>query len=112
MITALTFGLFHLVNLLFGGDPVFVLRQVIFGCGAGIFYAGMVIRTNSLLPAMIFHYLVNIFMGSAGKYFLTYATPVEGTIFWTINVCIMVPVLTVYVRIFSSRMLGIIDEDG
>ena len=71
----------------------------------GLLYAAIVIRLNTLLPAMIFHYLVNFFMGSAGKYFLTYVTRTGATLLWTINLVVVVPLLIFLVRRYAARWI-------
>jgi membrane protease YdiL (CAAX protease family) len=105
VITALTFGLFHFLNLLGGGDLVFVTRQVIFGCFVGLFYAIMILRVNSLLPAMIFHYLVNFFMGSFGWYLNNYGSPAEQILLMTLNLVTVIPALILWVRYFSKKWI-------
>ena len=68
LITALGFGLFHFLNLLGGVKLDFVIRQVIFSTATGLFYGYLVLKSDSLFPAMIFHYLVNMFIGSFTHY--------------------------------------------
>jgi membrane protease YdiL (CAAX protease family) len=105
MITAFGFGVFHLLNLLGGGPTEFVLRQVIFGTALGFFYGYLVLRTDSLMPAMIFHYLVNMFIGSFTHYFQHYASE-ETQIFYTL---IIMPIGTLiligWVKIYCKRWI-------
>lgn len=105
IITALTFGLFHAINFLNGGDPWFVVRQIIMGCILGIFYGYMVFRVDSLLPAMIFHYVVNILIGVFNGYQQRFGTPVEQTVFLTINLVAVLPILLIWVRWYSRKWL-------
>lgn len=105
LITALGFSLLHLVNLL-GDVPVnFVFRQVIFTIGTGIFYGYLVLRTNSLFPAMIHHYLVNMFIGS----FTHYAQSQASDTGLVVLLLIIMPLVTagsiLWVRYFSKKWL-------
>ncbi len=53
------FGLFHLTNLIFGADLFLTLMQAIYASCLGIAFAYIYVRTKSLLPTIIAHYLVN-----------------------------------------------------
>ena len=105
LITALGFGIFHLLNLLGETAPDFVLRQVIFGSTLGFFYGYMVMRTNSLFPAMLFHFLVNMFIGSFTHYFQFYA-PARTQIFYTlISLPVATLILIEWVAWFCKRWI-------
>jgi membrane protease YdiL (CAAX protease family) len=56
-LNGLLFGLFHFVNILFGQAFGPTLIQVIYASCIGIAFAYMYIKTNSLLPSIILHYL-------------------------------------------------------
>lgn len=58
--SALCFGLWHILYLLAGGNPVFTIGNVIWAAIMGLFYGYVTLRTGSLLPAMIVHYLGNL----------------------------------------------------
>lgn len=105
LITALGFGLLHLFNLVGGGDPAFVIGQVLWGSALGFFYGYLVFRVDSLLPAMLFHYLVNMFIGSFGGYLQRQASTEVMMLYSFISVCIVVPLLILWVKFFSSRWL-------
>ncbi len=67
IIDGLVFGFFHLVNMLILGvytleTIVPVLFQVLFASALGIFFAYMCVKTNSLLPGIICHYLIDAFV--------------------------------------------------
>ncbi|MFX1432785.1 MAG: CPBP family intramembrane glutamic endopeptidase [Promethearchaeota archaeon] len=55
------FGIFHSLNILSGFDPLYVLNQVFFASCLGIALAYVYVKTESLLPCMMIHYLVNTF---------------------------------------------------
>lgn len=105
LITALGFGLLHFINLIFGGDPAFVIQQVIFGSALGFFYGYLVLRSDSLMSAMLFHYLVNMFIGSFTLYFQRSA-PAEIQILYTVvNLPIAVSILILWVKLFCNRWI-------
>jgi membrane protease YdiL (CAAX protease family) len=106
LITALGFGFLHFINLLFGSDPAFVIRQVILGTGIGFFYAYLVLRSDSLMPAMIFHYFVNMFIFSFTHYFQHYAPAGTQSLYLIVNLSIAVPVLILWVKYFCSRWIS------
>jgi membrane protease YdiL (CAAX protease family) len=63
--SALGFGAMHLLNLTnpsSGRKPAWVLGQVVWAAILGLFYGVVVLRSGSLWPAMIVHYLGNLFV--------------------------------------------------
>ncbi len=61
--SALAFGLAHLPAALFGHAFVRTAGQVVWASIFGLFYATLVIKTDSLVPAMVIHWLINVFGG-------------------------------------------------
>ncbi|GAG96572.1 unnamed protein product, partial [marine sediment metagenome] len=63
LISGVIFGLAHAFNiinvLLSGGDPLFVIFQVIYTTLLGFSMGYMYIKTKSLLPSIIYHYLID-----------------------------------------------------
>ncbi len=66
--SSLGFGLFHLPYLIMGQDPVWTLGQVVWAFTIGLFYGYVFVRTRSLLPSMIIHYLSNVFISFLSGY--------------------------------------------
>ena len=62
LFTALGFGAFHLMGLLDGAAPVWVIGQVIWAAILGLCYGYITLKTGSLLPAMLIHFLCNLFI--------------------------------------------------
>jgi membrane protease YdiL (CAAX protease family) len=62
-ISSILFGLAHTFNiinvLLIGGDPTSVLFQAIYTFFIGLIMGYSFIRTKSLIPSIIFHYLID-----------------------------------------------------
>ena len=66
IVSSLIFGLVHFANLLNGIDYdnlIFVSAQVVWAIGMGVLWAILTIDTNSLIPAIILHYLSNALDG-------------------------------------------------
>jgi membrane protease YdiL (CAAX protease family) len=69
IVVSLIFGLFHLFNLLSGSSLVLTWLQVIYASLFGFLFGYLFIKTKSLIPSIILHYLIN----SVGQLF-TYVT--------------------------------------
>jgi len=65
LVSALAFGAIHLLNMLNPSHQgiVWIGAQVIWAFALGVMYAYLVIRINSILPAIILHYFINAFTG-------------------------------------------------
>jgi membrane protease YdiL (CAAX protease family) len=66
--SAVGFGLMHLLNLLSGREAVWVLGQVVWSSILGLFYGYIVLKSDSLLPAMLVHWLGNSFIYAFTRY--------------------------------------------
>jgi membrane protease YdiL (CAAX protease family) len=66
--SAISFGLIHLLNLASDKEMIWVLGQVIYNSIAGLFYGYLFLRTKSLLPVILIHYLNNLFIGTVTIY--------------------------------------------
>jgi hypothetical protein len=69
LISGIAFGLAHSANfiiVLFGGNPLYTLLQLFYAACLGFSFAYMFLRTKSLYPSIILHYLVD----SVGQLFL------------------------------------------
>jgi len=69
IVVSLLFGLFHLINLLAGNSLVLTGVQVIYAVLLGFLFGYLFIKTKSLIPSIILHYLID----SLGQLF-TYVT--------------------------------------
>jgi membrane protease YdiL (CAAX protease family) len=105
LITAFGFGILHFINLIFGGDPSFVIQQVIFGSALGFFYGYLVLRSDSLMPAMLFHYLVNMFIGSFTHYFQNYAPAGTQILYSLVNLPIAATLLILWVKYYCGHWI-------
>jgi membrane protease YdiL (CAAX protease family) len=62
LFSSIGFGAMHLLNLTGGKEPSWVLGQVAWSIIFGLFYGVVVLKANSLWPAMLIHYLSNLFI--------------------------------------------------
>jgi membrane protease YdiL (CAAX protease family) len=105
--SALGFGLIHLLNLANGSELVWVLGQVVWAFTLGLFYGYVFVRTRSLLPPMIVHYLGNVFIGSLTGYMQSRASIEMQALFGVIFSLGIVPttLMILWTRFFVARWL-------
>jgi len=105
--SALGFGLIHLLNLANGSELVWVLGQVVWAFTLGLFYGYVFVRTRSLLPPMIVHYLGNVFIGSLTGYMQSRASIEIQALFGVIFSLGIVPttLMILWTRFFVARWL-------
>ena len=101
------FGLLHLLNLLNGADFVWVMGQIVWAFIIGLFYGYSFVKTRSLLPPMIVHYLGNAFIGSLTGYMQASAS-VATQVFYGVTFSLgIVPVtlMILWTKFFTSKWL-------
>jgi membrane protease YdiL (CAAX protease family) len=101
------FGLWHLLGLLVGGEPVWFMGMVVWAFVLGLFYGYVFVRTRSLLPPMIVHYLGNLFISSLVGYIQTRAS-IETQVLYGIVISqgiIPTALMILWARFFSSKWL-------
>jgi membrane protease YdiL (CAAX protease family) len=59
IVSSILFGLMHLFNLISGANIIIVVIQVIYATFFGIVFGYMFVKTKSLLPCIITHYLID-----------------------------------------------------
>jgi len=105
--SSIGFGFIHLLNLLFGREPIWVLGQVIWAFILGLFYGYVFVGTRSLLPTMIVHYLSNAFIGSLTGYLQSRAAIEIQALYGVIFSFGLVPttLMILWARFFLSRWI-------
>lgn len=105
--SSLGFGLMHLLNLAGGRELVLVLGQVVWASILGLFYGYIFVRTRSLLPPMIVHYLGNVFIGSLTGYMQSRASIEMQALYGIIFSLGIVPttLMILWTRFFASKWL-------
>jgi len=105
--SALGFGLMHALNLVNGADLVWTLGQIVWAFIIGLFYGYVFIRTRSLLPSMIVHYLGNVFISSLVGYIQSKAS-VEIQVLYGVTFSLgIIPtaLMILWTKFFTSKWL-------
>jgi len=91
IVVSILFGLFHFFNLLAGMDLVFTGVQVIYAALLGFLFGYLFIKTKSLIPSIILHYLID----SLGQLFtyVSFDSVVDLVLFAIIGVGIVPSVI-------------------
>ena len=107
--SSLGFGLLHLLNLLNGADFVWVMGQIVWAFIIGLFYGYVFVKTRSLLPPMIVHYLGNVFIGSLTGYMQASASVVTQVLYGVTFSLGIVPVtlMILWTKFFTSKWLTV-----
>jgi membrane protease YdiL (CAAX protease family) len=95
----------HLLNLSSGREVVWVLGQVGWAAILGVFYGYIVLKTDSLLPAMVVHWLGNAFVYTFTRYLQLNASITTQAIYGVIFSFGLVPtvLMIVWVRFVVAR---------
>jgi membrane protease YdiL (CAAX protease family) len=112
--SSIGFGLMHALNLLNGADLVWTLGQVVWAFLIGLFYGYVFVRTRSLLPPMIVHYLGNVFIDSLVGYIQARASIEIQVVYGVIFSLGVVPVtlMILWTRFLTSRWLPASADHG
>ena len=87
LISSLTFGLGHIVNLLNGKEVYETVLQLIYAMAIGLMLSVFVIRTKQLLPCCIFHGVFNALAAFANR---------DGvTKIYQLVICIVITVISI-----------------
>jgi membrane protease YdiL (CAAX protease family) len=105
--SSLGFGFIHMLNLAVGRELVWVLGQVVWAFAIGLFYGYVFVRTKSLLPSMLVHYLGNAFIGSFTSYLQINASIEIQALYGVIFSLGVIPttLMILWTRFFTSKWL-------
>ena len=101
--SAAAFGLMHLPTAFTGEPIVFVLGQVVWAFLFGLFYGYIFVKSGSLLPSMIIHWLSNVFQEPLTAYWTTASIPVRALYGVVFGYGLAALLSICWVRIVSSR---------
>lgn len=89
IVSALYFGLSHLIGLVSGANPILTITLSIYTIGLGIFLSALLVYSKSIWPAIVTHWLINCISGliSIGK------TTDTNTLF--LSLVLAVPILPI-----------------
>lgn len=93
LFSAIGFGIIHLVNIVGDAEPIWVIGQIVWAAIMGIFYGYVTLKSGSLLPAMIVHYLSNLFVSALNAYIQSVGTIAEQAIYGVIFTFGAIPVV-------------------
>jgi membrane protease YdiL (CAAX protease family) len=107
--SSLGFALMHILNLINGQEPIWVLGQVAWAFCIGLFYGYVFVNTQSLLPPMIVHYLGNAFIGSLTGYLQARASIEIQALYGVIFSLGIIPttLMILWARFYISRWLPV-----
>lgn len=66
IISSITFGIGHIVNLLNGAEVFATLLQIIYATAAGFLFTVIFLKSGSLIPCIVTHCAINSFSAIAG----------------------------------------------
>ena len=109
LFTAITFGIWHFLDILNGRALIYVFGAVIWAAILGLFYAYITLKTGSLLPAIIVHYLGNLFVSAINAYIQSNAPITSVAIYGVIFTFGIVPtaLMILWTRFFTNHWLNI-----
>ena len=103
--SALAFGLVHLPGIIAGKAVVLTLAQVVWAFLFGLFYGYLYIKSRSLLPPMIIHWLSNVFQAPLTVYWSTAPIAVHALFGVVFGYGLAAFLLIVWVRFFCAKWL-------
>jgi len=109
VIPAAAFGAMHLLNMAGGQDPTWVLGQTGSAFLTGVAYGYLFVKTRSLLPGMIMHWLGNAFVASIMAYLNANAGTGTQALYGVVFTFGLVPVvgMILWIKTFSRRWMGV-----
>jgi membrane protease YdiL (CAAX protease family) len=103
--SAAAFGLMHLPAVFAGTPVILVLGQVVWAFLFGVFYGYIVLRSGSLLPSMVIHWLSNVVQEPLTAYWATASVPVRAFYGVVFGYGLAAVLMILWVRFFSARWL-------
>ena len=103
LFSAFGFGLMHILTLLEGRPPVWTAAQVVWAAILGLFYGYITLKTGSLVPAILVHYLGNLLIAAINAYIQNNASvPVQAAygVVFTLGI-IPVTLMMLWTRLFT-----------
>ncbi len=103
--SAAVFGLMHLPGVFVGNPVQIVLGQVIWAFLFGLFYGYLFVKSGSLLPCMVIHWLSNVFQAPLTAYWGTAPTAVRAIYGVVFGYGLAAVLGIIWVSYFSKRWL-------
>ena len=108
LFSSISFGLMHILTLTNGNSLAWAAGAVVWAFILGLFYGYITTKTGSLLPAMLVHYLGNLFVAAINAYIQNNASvPVQAVygIVFTLGI-IPAILMALWTRFFTTRWPG------
>jgi len=96
----------HLPAVFTGQSLVFTLGQVVWAFLFGLFYGYLFIKSGSLLPPMIIHWLSNVFQAPLTAYWQTAPEAVRALYGVVFGYGLAAILLILWVRFFAAKWLS------
>jgi membrane protease YdiL (CAAX protease family) len=103
--SALAFGLAHLPAAFAGRPLIATLGQVVWAALFGVFYAYLVIQADSLIPAMLIHWLINVFQEPLTSSWSAASAGTQALFGIVFGYGLATVLLIPWVRFFSKKFL-------
>jgi len=103
--SALVFGVLHLATLAMGRPMIQVLAQVIWAFAYGLFYGYIFLKSGSLLPPMIIHWLSNVFQAQLTQYWNAASIGMQAVFGVVFGYGLAAVLSIIWVRFFAPRWL-------
>jgi membrane protease YdiL (CAAX protease family) len=110
--SAAAFGLMHLPSVFAGTPVVTALAQVVWAFLFGLAYGYLFIRSGSLLPSMVLHWLSNVFQEPLTAYWSTATVAVRAFYGVVFGYGLAAVLIVLWVRYFAARWLPHVEPDG
>jgi membrane protease YdiL (CAAX protease family) len=104
--SAAAFGLMHLPGIFAGTPPVIVAGQAVWAFLFGLFYGYIFLKSGSLLPSMVIHWLSNVFQASTTAYWTTAPAAVQAVYGVVFGYGLAALLMMLWVRYFAARWLS------
>jgi membrane protease YdiL (CAAX protease family) len=103
--SALVFGAMHIVVVLDGLPLIWAIGNVVWAATIGLFYGYVTLKTDSLLPAMIVHYLGNLFVGTITAYLQASASTSVVALYGIVFTFGIIPtiLMILWTRVFTTH---------
>jgi membrane protease YdiL (CAAX protease family) len=103
--SAIAFGVAHLPAVFAGREVVLTLGQVVWAFLFGLFYGYLYLRSGSLLPPMIIHWLSNVFQAPLTAYWHGAPAAVNALYGVVFGYGLAALLMILWVRFFADRWL-------
>jgi len=105
LFSALCFGLWHILSVIDGHPLVWTAGEVVSAAIVGLFYGYVTLKTGSLLPAMMVHYLGNLFVSAINAYIQTNASIQAVAVYGIVFTFGIIPtiLMILWAHLFTTR---------